>query len=784
MRTRANVAARLHIAPGRSVSSSPMGGHFPPPPRKLTKILNVKTKGGLSSLAIRSDSRVKPQRQQLDPSAMCSESFSALRLQAYIPPTVSDKTLFGALESNREHPPTASLQLLAEQDVSSSLSIPAVHARLDALQKIQGEHDTSFHETSSPLRRPRFTIFGEDLDALEREHDKVLDSRLKKGLSAFQHDEIYDSTNMLDGNDEEVTKGLDTSLENEAMRAATRKAKFIAQYPKRAYTRGVARLPKNDAKSFRKQLVVNELSMNASDFEASDLPAHHNPHFPPGEPSETSEGEQQANPKRATSRALEDSTRTSVAYDAYVTRPHDNRLVAHRDSDFWDDFDNRTRVDAYARSQKESVEMEFLRESPVDNTRSMNHADLVRKEALLFLRGYPANENIQDSLVRIAEIIPEDGSDHIRIPTEEQQDIPVAEARALARQHGLDLVRVSQAFSAERSDQGMIGICCIANHHQLLRRMVKSKLHAKGGIQPQRNSACVEVPFRGGTHPHAIRFKAIGIAKLLIRQTPVRVNLTDFGTPKEGFPIFQILLDEIKKQCLPLNAFHRAGVLQSNYNEIYCFLFPSTARNPKFGVQHPSWDEIVRAKDQRIMEVEKETMFDGYYDQPTLRDRAAYAKKMVTGVAWADRDEGLSLQRQRDIKVMLGYLPKGNREIYAARGDVDVPAPFRTSHPTSLDRWSYPRESNLDQASRASVVLGKRMAMDVSDMHSRGETEDNSSTVERFYYKVQGSALELGEIKEAFGLKSNRKKPPGLASGWGTLGVSSSNGEESHTINK
>jgi hypothetical protein len=347
----------------------------------------------------------------------------------------------------------------------------------------------------------------------------------------------------------------------------------------------------------------------------------------------------------------------------------------------------------------------------------------------------------------------------------------------------LDLIRTGEEHTPAQ-DRRVIGLCTIADHRQMLREMIQLKLMAKGGIQPPRPPECVEVPFRGGAHPHAIRFKSIGVAKLLVKRTPIRLTLTKFGTPRDGFPIFQIILDEIKKQCLPLKAFHSCGPILSTYDEIFCFLHPSSLKHPKFGITHPSHSALNELRDRRIMENEKEIQFDGYYDSKGPKERLTYSGKLSQGLAWAEKDAGLSLQRQRDIKVMLGYLPKGNKELYAGRGDVDVPFPFRTSHQTSTDKWSYPIESNLEQASRASFLLGKRLEMNIGDIHNSGETEDNASVIDRFYYRVEGPALMVGEMKEALGLKSNRKKTPGLAAGWATLGMRSRPQEDPHTAAK
>lgn len=759
----------------RGASTAALGGSFPAGyHNKLEKSLRKVRDPRLCALRIHENRSVKrAEREKLDPAAMANltsalTNASPSNQHSHTSQVMSDLPNDSSIDGLHGDKPVARAPLELFNATTPTTSF--VSARLDAIQRTRSQDP--FHETSSPLEPPRQTVFSDELDAIETEFLNDRQKYVKQNIAPFKNAEVYD-TNPLDRAAQDVSDIglLDASDSQAAVRAAVRKHNFVAQYPKRAYIRGVARLPL--AAEPRKCDVFH------NDYDGrDDQSCDENPHFPSDAAPSTSR-------KSASDSSLSPlSTSPSVSYDAYVTRPHDNTIVTQRDVEYWDDFENRSRVESYARAQREAVAQEYLRESPVDNVRHEHHSNVIRMESMLFHRAYPANESIQDSYIRIAQIVPDDGSEHITIPNEEQYDITISEGRAIARQHGLDLIRMSETFSPEHSEQGMVGICCIANHNQMMRRMVKFKLESKGGIQPQKNPSCVEVPFRGGTHPHAIRFKSIGIAKLLVRRTPIRINLTDFGTPREGFPIFQTILDEIKQQCLPLKAFHRAGVIQSNYNEIFCILHPSTARNPKFGVEHPSPADLHRSRDQRIMENEMETYFDEFHNQRSAREALQYSTKLADGTAWADRDEGLSLRRQRSMKVMLGYLPKGNQDIYMARGDVDVPRTFRASHPTSTELWNYPRESNLEQAGRASLVLGKRMSMDVSDMHARGETEENPSTVERFYYKVSGPALNVGAMKESLGLKSNRKKAPGLAAGWATLGVRSSNGEGGQQIRK
>ncbi|EPY24324.1 hypothetical protein STCU_07237 [Strigomonas culicis] len=396
---------------------------------------------------------------------------------------------------------------------------------------------------------------------------------------------------------------------------------------------------------------------------------------------------------------------------------------------------------------------------------------------------------IQESFVRIREILPKNGDAALRYdPTEPQTthgpagpmeaavdwlnrgaDIPVQEARRMAQNLGLDLIRVGSVHT-QKSDRRIIALCMIADHREHLREMVRFKIQ-KLGVQPPPTKECVEVPFTGGTHPHGIRFKSVGVAKHVLHRHAVRLNLTKFGTPREGFPVFQTILDEVRRQCVQLKAHHTVGEIQANYNEIYCYVYPSTGRSPKTAVRHPSPEEVREAQAFFTLQNEKEIYFDDLHDKVTQRERLRYMLQMDKGTAWAEKDDGLSLRRQRAIKVMLGYLPKGNKDIYAARGDVNVPAPFRASHLTSTERWSHPAESNLEQASRGAAALGRRAAMPISEMHDRGETPENPSQLDRFYYKVQGPALEVGEFKEALGLKDNRRKRPPLAPGFATLGM-------------
>jgi hypothetical protein len=486
----------------------------------------------------------------------------------------------------------------------------------------------------------------------------------------------------------------------------------------------------------------------------------------------------------------EDDDGNRIVYDAYHQRPADNRLPEVRGADYWSSYENRRRVEERSAHRAEAFAREILQEGAVDTSEVEYSINRVRKETLLYFQAHPINEMIQEPFVRIREFAPPGGGERVSFNPYEpllvesdagerersivetvnmDVDIPVQEARRMAQELGLDLIRIGALYS-QKSDRRIIALCLIGDHREHMRDMLKFKIQ-KLGVQPPPTKECIEVPFKGGTHPHAIRFKCVGIAKHLLHRHAVRINLTKFGTPREGFPVLQSILDELKIQCLQLKAYHTAGQIRSNYEEIYCYLYPSTGRSPKTTVTHPTPQEVIEARDDCILETEKEVYFDDLHNKATQKERLQYMLKLENGTAWTDKDEGMSLQRQRALKVMLGYLPKGNKDIYAARGDVNIPHPFRASHATSVEKWTYPSESNLEQASRGAAALGKRAGMPISEMHDRGETPENPTQLDRFFYTAQGPALEMGEFKEALGLKNNRAKRPPVGPGFATLGT-------------
>jgi hypothetical protein len=443
-----------------------------------------------------------------------------------------------------------------------------------------------------------------------------------------------------------------------------------------------------------------------------------------------------------------------------------------------------------------------LAEGPMDCIVPDFHAEVARSAHLKFLASNPVNELIQEPYCRVVSVELPTGENNIKV---RHSIMRTAEARALARRCGLDLIRTgthlipsssynkmtgeSNAAGGERSNsltesndkqeeggvssapggvQLLVAVCVIGDAREHLRRDVKFRL-AKQGVNAPPAKPLLDVGFRGGTHPFAIRHKVTRIVKQLVRGAPARIALSDFGSPTEGFPVFQTILDEIRMQANALKAFHRCGPVHASYDQISCFLLPSTTKSPKSSVVHPTRDELEEAKRRRQVEEQKEIHFDNYYDARTAKERLAYAYKLRDGTAWAHQDDGLSLRHLRRLKLFTGWLPKGNKDLYSRRGDVNVPFPFKTNHVTTMEKWSM-RETNLEQAERASAVLGKRRGMAISEMHDLQETEDNPSVVDRFHFRVSGSALEIGELKEQLGLKSNRKRVPMPAGPWGTLG--------------
>ena len=526
--------------------------------------------------------------------------------------------------------------------------------------------------------------------------------------------------------------------------------------------------------------------------EVKELAAEDNPHFPV-EPSPVGNSSEQATtPSTAPVKILDEGSANQIDGDdgavsaqaaadgAYFRRPVNHDLVPRTmGTDVWVSTSGPShQLEESANAYDASHAADRMAEGPMDCYIPEFNAEATRQAHLRLLSKSPINEMIQEPYCRIQLIEPRDGSKPFSPSL--RGVIPTSEARVMARNFGLDLIRSSTEFRANSSTQ-VVAVCIIGDHREQLRRDVTFRL-AKQGVNAPPSKPLIDMAFRGGTHPFAIRHKIARVVKQLVRGAPARITLTDFGTPHEGFPVFQSILDEVMRQSNSIKAFHRASPITATYDEIACFLIPTTAKAPKSSVVHPTSRELEDAKKKRVLEEQKEIHFEGYYGTTTSKDRTRYAFKIDNGTAWAEQDEGLSLRDQRRLKIFQGFLPKGNKDLYSQRGDVNVPFPFKTNHITTMDKWNYGRETNLDQVGRAAAVLGKRRQMPISEMHDLGETEDNPSTVDKFHYRMSGEALDVGSMKEALGLKNNRKRAPMPAGPWGTLG--SPNTEESpfHTV--
>ena len=404
--------------------------------------------------------------------------------------------------------------------------------------------------------------------------------------------------------------------------------------------------------------------------------------------------------------------------------------------------------------------MDAIRLNPVSHAATL--------AARRYTHEYPKNELIQDEYVVISKIIPTDGSEATVVPVEHRMKMRVGEARRIAKGMGLDLVKVGSIGQHSISSYAQ---CIITDHRYDKRDYISHMMRTRGVVAPKPKE-CKDMGFRAATKAHDIWHKSFRVARMLLHGFPVRIWMKDIGAPREGMTAFQGALEGIKGESLKIKAFHTAGAVRMQDDLIECILYPSTIRNPKSAVVHPTAAMLARVRDHRIMEHEKEVFRDNVLETATRgKEGGVYLRKIANGTAWAHNDEGLSLRRLREVKKIGGWLPKGNKQLYEARGDVNMNHPFRAGNATSVDSVSYPRSSNLEQATRGIMTLAARAEMGISEMHDRGETEENESTLQRFYYTVSGDALEVGMHKESWGLKTNRRKLPRAAPGFATLGV-------------
>eukprot|EP00758_Cryptobia_borreli_P002053 Tbor_TRINITY_DN2743_c0_g1::TRINITY_DN2743_c0_g1_i1::g.15187::m.15187 len=452
-------------------------------------------------------------------------------------------------------------------------------------------------------------------------------------------------------------------------------------------------------------------------------------------------------------------------------------LVRQRAEGWWDDkLTGKLKDDIteYNEALEEASE-DYLQHTDGMVDATVTHHNMsgsIRHYEMKYNKFFPRNERIQEEYVTISRVIPNDGGKLTMIPPENRIKIRTGEARRIAKSLGLDLIKTRNGGMGDRRETH--AECQIADHRYDKREFIAFHIR-KMGFKAVKTREPREMSFRGTSHPHAIWFKSVGVAKIIYQRHPVIVEMDNFGSIREGMAAFQSVLDEIKKQCTKLDAFHTCGPVKAEYDRISCTLYPSTTKSPKTSIIHPTVKELRTVRDHRILEQDKDMYHEDLLEANRLgggKNLVRYMMALRKGTAWAWKDEGLSIKRQRDIKRIYGWLPKGNG-FYAGRGDVELDGPkFRARTPQTVEQVSYPRVSNLEQAERGFAVIQNRYDLPISEMHDNNETEENESTISRFYSRMSGDAMEIGDLKKAFGLKSNRRKLPLLPSGsWATLGV-------------
>lgn len=449
--------------------------------------------------------------------------------------------------------------------------------------------------------------------------------------------------------------------------------------------------------------------------------------------------------------------------------PVDLRRLSH------DEVTSIRRTRQYLAANKLAADLganETRRTSTVDAFEGRLMEPRIRENLLQFYKRFPTNLMITVEKIIVAGVRAEDGT-QVSFPNEDRQVLNLSDALSLARAHNRDLVQMSTLGDTPSEERA---VCYLEDAGAMLQDFLEYHLKAED-IFALRVRQCYEVGFMGATKLHEMQFKCVFIAKYLAQQHPVRVSLRRFGTAVEGVEVFETLLGLIRKECARFpGRHHTASRVKIDYDEIACYLHPATPQAPLSETVHPSARELAQLRDHRLYEAQREIAVDNWDDVERLA-APDYKRMVEQGTAWTFRDEGQSLRKQRRNKIYQGWIPKGNKALYEARGDVELDHPFRTSSKTGVESATYPRESNLEQARRGAAVLVKRAHMDVSDMHDQNELEGEPSVLQRYHYSFEGDAIAIGNTKKEMGLKRDRyNKPPRFASGFATQGVAEDKG--------
>jgi translation initiation factor IF-3 len=417
-------------------------------------------------------------------------------------------------------------------------------------------------------------------------------------------------------------------------------------------------------------------------------------------------------------------------------------------------------------ARKEQLRQEAQEFAPSEALRANTFSGLLRKFTLDINKKYPTNHLITAQRVTIQGIYDKIGGAIHYFPPAEQEAMTVGAARELATEHEMDLIQV-RLNAAPRLGMQDVAVCIIADATSFAMDEMETQFARQPG--PIGTYETLEVGFTGATDGFAVKFKTREIAKFLARKHFVRVVLRHFGTPREGFPVFEVILEEIKKEAKRIKVDFAAGTIRYDKGELVMMLMPSTPKAPVHATTVPSQADIAKAMDEAIYDeqYDREVVAPGEMAHEPDRKRMEWMRH--NGLAWTYRSRGLTLAQQRVLKVFQ-RLPKNQTKMFMARGDVNVKQ-FTGKSKTSNSALLWPRVSNLDQSRRGTTVLTTRHDMGLSEMIDEGETESNTSRTASLWYRGAGDALDVGSAKEQLGLKTNRHRIPRKAAGFATLGV-------------
>jgi translation initiation factor IF-3 len=404
--------------------------------------------------------------------------------------------------------------------------------------------------------------------------------------------------------------------------------------------------------------------------------------------------------------------------------------------------------------------------APSDALRHHTFDNRVRHLVLKFHRKFPVNHMITAPKASIVAVHSRDAQEMVTFS--DRDHLELAEARKIAAAHGMDLIQIG---TITHGDGVPVAKCWVADAQALAMDELEAAIGAWS--DPVGAYEALEVGFTGGSDSNTLLFKCREIAQFLTKGHPVTIRLTKFGTPREGFPVMEVILGQIKTQCDRLPVHYTAGKLRYDLGALLCQLMPSTKKSPLSKSTHLTQEEMVRGLDEALYAERVDQEIDLRLVAGNRADEKHYRSLDRRGLLWTLRTEGLPLRIQRRMKVFQGMLPKSLKDMTLARGDVNV----RTLRSLqNHDEWLHPRENNIDQATRGVRVLINRHSMGLSEMIDKGDTEDKTHTLARHHAEFSGDAMKVGEVKEAMGLKTNRRRTMAKARGFSTMGVEEPSG--------